>query len=488
MSKRRLLVFLVFLMLFTGCESDSINKEVNKVFNFTGVWSIGSVENLDYRSENGKSDFNHLIGQEIKIGSDRIMILDNDRRDIKYKLKSVGADYTLFYENGLTMSSFMNGRETIDLISVIDRKQIIAEFFLNSDNEMVLIYKSCLIRLSRISKEVIFNNEDDNINVDNKFENDKKDFTEGVMLGIKTPREKKDDGSYSEEKYKTLWISHNNWNIANIYEKDNILFPRLNGIWRLSAKKIISNGFSYDEFKVNMYDEILKEEINIEMELKQNEFKSIKFIGNDYIAIEKYEGTDFKGNYPIYQIVPVNNINIENGLQIDEIFNNNEKEKYLNQYRNEINNLPKEKLKDLNINNIDYNNISIERRTGRWMYVANILPNDMSESGANLKIPILPDNRFINYNSLYISWKTLKGQLGLFKDVFISPLNKIAIIQFNNYISIYKIENDVLIEEPLVTIDIEENEEVIMAEWASGSYVKQWEKVFLDGRVIIKNK
>ena len=29
------------------------------------------------------------------------------------------------------------------------------------------------------------------------------------------------------------------------------------------------------------------------------------------------------------------------------------------------------------------------------------------------------------------------------------------------------------------------NEEVVMAEWCSGKYVEQWEKVFIDGEVIL---
>ena len=109
----------------------------------------------------------------------------------------------------------------------------------------------------------------------------------------------------------------------------------------------------------------------------------------------------------------------------------------------------------------------------------------MNEAGESFKLSILPDSRFINYNSLYISWKALKQQLGLFKDAFISPLGKIALIQFDKYISIYKIENGMLITEPIEMIPIDENEEVIMAEWCDGSYVEQWEKVFLDGDVIL---
>ena len=88
---------------------------------------------------------------------------------------------------------------------------------------------------------------------------------------------------------------------------------------------------------------------------------------------------------------------------------------------------------------------------------------------------------------MYISWKDLKNELGIFKDVFISPLYKIALIQFNEYISIYKIEDGNIIAEPLEMIPINENEKVVMAEWCSGKYVEQWEKVFIDGEVILDN-
>ena len=35
-----------------------------------------------------------------------------------------------------------------------------------------------------------------------------------------------------------------------------------------------------------------------------------------------------------------------------------------------------------------------------------------------------------------------------------------------------------IVGEPLAEINLKEDEEVIMAEWANGSYVDQWEKAF----------
>lgn len=484
MNKKLLIVFFLIIILFFGCKSNMRDEESNDIFNFTGTWRIDSVEQLGEKDDSEEVS-SYLIGDEIKLGNNEIDIVGKYKQNIHYKLKAVEGDYILSYENNLTMNTFMNGRETVDLISIIDKNQIIGEFFLNSDTEMILLYKSSLIKLSKVNKRANFDDIRDDVVIANESKEEEFDEKEGVMLGIKTPSKRISDGIYSNDEYRTLWISHDNWEIGNIYEKSSIIFPRLNGIWKLEVNQKSINGFEYDQFQVGKYDEKLKNDTVENIILDKSEYKTIKFVGNDYIAIGKYQGDSFKGNYPIYQIIPVNNINIENGLQADEIFIGNEKEKYLEEFQNEINSLSKEQIDELNISSIDYNNLAIERRIGRWRFVANLLPKNMNEAGESFKLSILPDSRFINYNSLYISWKSLKQQLGFFKDAFTSPLGKIILVQFDTYIAVYKIENGSLITEPLVTTPIDEKDEIIMSEWCSGTYVEEWEKTFIDGELII---
>ncbi|MBP3914945.1 hypothetical protein [Clostridium sp.] len=484
MNKKLLIVFFLIIILFFGCKSNMRDEESNDIFNFTGTWRIDSVEQLGEKDDSEEVS-SYLIGDEIKLGNNEIDIVGKYKQNIHYKLKAVEGDYILSYENNLTMNTFMNGRETVDLISIIDKNQIIGEFFLNSDTEMILLYKSSLIKLSKVNKRANFDDIRDDVVIANESKEEEFDAKEGVMLGIKTPSKRISDGIYSNDEYRTLWISHDNWEIGNIYEKSSIIFPRLNGIWKLEVNQKSINGFEYDQFQVGKYDEKLKNDTVENIILDKSEYKTIKFVGNDYIAIGKYQGDSFEGNYPIYQIIPVNNINIENGLQADEIFIGNEKEKYLEEFQNEINSLSKEQIDELNISSIDYNNLAIERRIGRWRFVANLLPKNMNEAGESFKLSILPDSRFINYNSLYISWKSLKQQLGFFKDAFTSPLGKIILVQFDTYIAVYKIENGSLITEPLVTTPIDEKDEIIMSEWCSGTYVEEWEKTFIDGELII---
>ncbi|MDU4883123.1 hypothetical protein [uncultured Clostridium sp.] len=484
MNKKFLIVFSLVIILFFVYKSKVSNDESNDIFNFTGTWRIDSVEQLGEKDDSDEEN-NSFIGEEIKLGNNKINIADNYKSNIHYKLKAVEGEYIISYEKNLTMNTFMNGRETVDLISIIDKNQIIGEFFLNSDTEMIFLYKSSLFKLSKINENTNFDDVKNTNSIGNQTGEEHVDVKEGVMLGIKTPGKKIDDGVYSSDEYRTLWISHDNWKIGSIYEKPNIIFPRLNGIWKLEVNQKNMNGFEYDEFQVGKYDEKVGNNTVEYLILDKSEYKTIKFVGNDYIAIGKYEGNSFEGNYPIYQIIPINNINIKNGLQTDEIFIGSEKEKYLEEFQNKINSLSKEQIDKLNISSIDYNNLAIERSVGRWRFVANLLPKDMSDAGESFKISILPDSRFINYNSLYISWKTLKQQLGFFKDAFISPLCNIILVQFDSYIAIYKIENGNLITEPLVTIPIGEDDEIIMSEWCSGSYVEQWEKAFIDGELII---
>lgn len=293
MNKKFLIVLSLVIILFVGCKSKISNEESNDIFNFTGTWRIDSIEQLGEKDDSEEEN-NSLIGDEIKLGNNKIDIVGNYKSNIRYKLKAVKEDYILSYESNLTMNTFMNGRETVDLISIIDENQMIGEFFLNSDTEMILLYKSSLFKLSKVNKNVNFDDTGNTISIGNKTDEEEADAKEGVMLGIKTPSKKIDDGVYSNDEYRTLWISHDNWKIGSIYEKPGIIFPRLNGIWKLEVNQKSMNGFEYDEFQVGKYDEKLENNTVENIILDKSEYKTIKFVGNDYIAIGKYEGNSFR--------------------------------------------------------------------------------------------------------------------------------------------------------------------------------------------------
>ncbi|EKY28691.1 hypothetical protein [Clostridium celatum] len=186
----------------------------------------------------------------------------------------------------------------------------------------------------------------------------------------------------------------------------------------------------------------------------------------------------------MYQIIPVDNINSEIGIEINDIFGEEGKEKYSIDFSEAVDNLDDEEKNELNINNVNYSNITMERSNGKWVLISQITPKINENKGKDFKLSLFPNKKLINYNYLNVSLKSLKSELGYFKDAFTSPEGKIALIQFEDYIAIYKIENGTIIASPLEIIDINEDAEIIMAEWCSSSYVDQWEKVFIDGEEV----
>ena len=142
----------------------------------------------------------YLIGDEIQLDSNKVNILGIYKQNIHYKLKAVQGDYIISYENSLTMNEFMNGREMVDLISIIDKNQIIGEFFLNSDTEMILLYTSNLIKLRRINKSANVDDIKNDVVIGNETQEEEFDAKEGIMLGIKTPNKEIDEGIYSNRR------------------------------------------------------------------------------------------------------------------------------------------------------------------------------------------------------------------------------------------------------------------------------------------------
>ena len=72
------------------------------------------------------------------------------------------------------------------------------------------------------------------------------------------------------------------------------------------------------------------------------------------------------------------------------------------------------------------------------------------------------------------------------KDAISSPNGEIAIVKYEKYLVIYKIDNGHLSSSPLENIILNEGEEIIMAEWCSNGYIDDWQKAFEDGTNLIR--
>ncbi len=255
----------------------------------------------------------------------------------------------------------------------------------------------------------------------------------------------------------------------------------MNGIWNIN-KKFIKSNYYYEYFDakpINYKNPINNDNKNLE-NINKNRYLSINFVGNDYIATEVYEGNNFKGEFSKYEVLPIDNITSNLPIVISDIFDNDANKDFKQTYNNIIDGFSKEE-KEKYSPYVNYSNFSLKRVNGKWTIVGKISPAyGMDGSGYDYTLNLKQNKKLLNYDSLLIPWKTLKRELPGIKDAFTSPNKRIALIVTEEGLIIDEIESSKINNVPLDVIEMDKNDEIIMAEWCIGDYVDNWEKPFLN--------
>jgi hypothetical protein len=466
-------VFILLFTLTTGCstvslkETQTIKSPKNNNLIIEGNWLVEEIKLIDEKIEANEEE-----KTLVKIEKDKVTIANKNYDKVNYKLKAVNGDYILSYEFNFKLQDIVANKEKIEVISIISSNKIIGEFILEEDNSGYLYYQGILFKLKRSEEEINYINNKEIFKTDYQME----DYNEpvGVMLALKSAREELENGSYSDEGYRTLWISFKDNEIKPMLEKDYIVFPRIKGIWNIKTNVIKDNNKHIEYFTASKIDGAENNNtLNNIKDSTTNIYKNITFISNDYISMEIYEGKDFENKFQLYNTIPIDNINSDKGLSIEEIYSEEGKKQYESDFDIKLKSLKSDK--EIN-SNLDYSNFKIDRLEGKWRLIGSIPSLDSEDN--QYRININPVDKILNYDRLLISWKELKSKFPFIKDAYTSPNGRLAIIVLDNNLLVYEIIEEGLSLNPLLNIDIKENEEVIMAEWANGSYVDYWENAF----------
>ncbi|MGG7145031.1 hypothetical protein ACQPVP_16435 [Clostridium nigeriense] len=476
---------LLFIFIFTfniGCskvsgkDTQSIKAPDNENLSIKGTWKIEDINILDEEIEN-KNEILSLKDSLISISTNNLSIFNKSFSNPSFKLKVVDSDYILSYELNLTLRDIIETEDMVDIISLVASNNLIGEFIITDNDNGYLFYSGLLLKLVREDNNPRDIEESSNM-IETEILDDDYNSDVGVMLALKTPRVELEDGTYTDSSYRTLWISFKNNKIQPIIEKEDIIFPRINGIWTIQ-KEVENNNNQHIEYFISKPIDG-KVDSQVIDQTSVNVYKDINFIANDYISIEKYEGNDFKNIFPIYQTIPIDNINSKQGLSIEEIYSNEIKEKYERDFNEALGEISRVNNEDL-VPIVDYTNFTIKRIEGKWTLIGKIKSQNTNEEGRDYKISINPSKNILNYDTLLIPWKDFKGGFPFIEDAYTAPTGRVAIVIFNNKLIVYEVEDRNIKGGPLVEIDLNESEEVIMAEWASGAYVDTWDRAFKDG-------
>ena len=296
----------------------------------------------------------------------------------------------------------------------------------------------------------------------------------GVLIGLKAPLDQKNNKQLIHYNYRTLWIASINKVLRPILDTKNIFFPRKSGFWEIGVLNI--------KDKVNFYTSIFAHNISLgNVSNSLNTIKSsttnysLNYVGNDYISIENNK-KDIKGVISSLNIIPIDSLPNLKATKIGDITSiegtntlNINSQNLINKNRN---------IRIYDEKNIAYN-FGLIRNAGHWYFEGRI--NFLKENifHEDYRINIIPPANLVFYDELSITWTEIKEKVPEAIDAYTSPNKDIAIILVkNNTLRIYKINGGKLGLQPVKQIKLKASEKIIMAEWATGSYVENWEKFF----------
>lgn len=458
-------LILIGIIIFSGCENFEVRVKTPKVkVPIEGQWKIEEINDV-YQSEEDKDD---ITDTTISFGKDEVILFDKIYKNISYKAKIVDLDEYLYNMLGYLPENTPRDDTSIEVITISSDNIFIKDIML-FDNKIFIIDENRLLKLKQVDKSPI-----DIINAAN--DSDEKDsyydLDSGVLLGLSSEG---DDGT----EYRTLWIYLENDDIR-VKEVPNILLPRKSGFFKVSNKR---------EYNENNYfkDTIVFKDMNgketnfiydmpLDLEENKNIDKDITFIGNDYMSTRTstYNKTVEDEKLNTY-IIDMNKLENNKSVSLGTLTNSEN-----------INNviLPQDGKNQVHGQDIKkFTNFGIKRKQGRWGFYT--LDGSIKNESTNnedtelkkmrtIEITLRVSENIARYDEIFIPWQAIQKQVPSAEDAISSPNKNLAVIKTKYNLYIYRIVDNNLDENSVVSAPLLGRESIIMAEWALGDFVRYW--------------
>lgn len=373
---------------------------------------------------------------------------------------------------------FIQGQ--MEVLSISSEGQSFYDIFVLNEDEIALVKGNHLIKMVRtdFEKEGFGPLLDTKMNLLENSDAEDLAFepTAGVLIGLRGPRNEET----KESSYRTLWITHDG-EVQEVYEVDDLLFPRKE-FWKLEVRREEVEGVTKE--RLNIYA-ITGVQSNVKEELLYEypgTFVDVTFLSNNHVGIvytengETYDPMEEAmtlavDGYNSYQPQPIGDFYGEEGeLEFQEAL-------FQVVSRNEAISSSEVHLASL------YQRFSLKRQHGHWAVEARF-----KEEEEVYKVPVAlrVEEPLVAYDTLTIPWTRIKEQIPQAMDAFNAPGNSFMLVRTPKYLMMYRILGDELSKEPLQIIEIKEREQIVMAEWARGEFVRRWTDVAArEGRKII---
>lgn len=488
MKKKEVLIPILIIILLLGfftqsCKFPNINPKEkitapkNKLIPIQGTWKV-----VDYKTPNKNIKPNKsIIGKTAEFNEKGAIFSDEACKYPKYKVKVVNAVDYLFYNYKVVPKDLGIKKDKIEIISVTCNENLFYDFILIDKNKLLIYMDETFFILQKISDDTKnVEKIQNNTTYKNKNVSEDSQLNSGVFIGL---RSESSDISNSPSTYRTIWISSKDKKTTNILEHKGIFFPRKTGFWSIDVNRISTKGIiedAIDSHTVDGSDNKNSKLIKLPFKSsKQNLFRNILFISNDYIGTEYSIGSVYNNTLNKLQVLPVDNLENKKGIKISDLVGNIGSG-ILKDSINSFLSVRSDKKQAFQQQIIDEENFRLSRRNGHWIMMGRLNSTENQNDYIDFDLNVFPPKKLLTYDELSLSWSDVKNNIPSATDVFTSPNGDIALVVSRNNLYIYSIENRTLSSEAIEEIPIKGNESIIMAEWATGDYVEKWTQSFRD--------
>lgn len=381
--------------------------------------------------------------------------------------------------------------ENMEVVRISTTDRSFYEVFKLDDNNIAVVKGNNLIKLQKaVMAGDAGKGIDENAEIVQFGENDEPIAEEdaffepiaGVLIGLREDR----DEETGISGYRTLWIT-NDGEIQEVYEIDDILFPRKE-FWKLEVVREEIEGVEKE--RLNIYA-ITGTPSNLQGKMDYaypSRYLDVTFVGNNYVSV--LAASEDETDRELMQdamTISVDGYNSYNPVNINELDPKEGAAAFINSLNQVIQRNEELKLAPIPRESI-LSNFILRRHYGYWMMESRFTLEEQNEDTL-YKVPIAlkPTKNIVTYDDLTVPWAKVKESVPQAIDAFNAPGNSFLLVRTPQYLLMYKIEGvDKISREPLQAIEIKENEQIIMAEWARGEFVKRWTDVASkQGRKII---
>ena len=481
--KYLVIVFSVFSLVLLGCSNDfgytngKLNSPVNNDLEIEGVWTAKEYSVLD-KNISTDNEIYLTLKSDIVFRTDSMTIGKNEFSQVDYRLKVVKSNYSISYEAKFKIEDLPIDLEKVYTYSVMYNNNVLGEIIYVKKELSYFYYQGVLYTIT-YNRQLTEEDKNKTFNKPKEEEYNKPVISQGLYLGLKTER---NDEENQRESYRTLWISSKGNELMPIKERKNIVIPRSQGIWVLEPKiyqdSTKKSYYEYFETKPLEYSEDKDSKVIDTSKIKEGSVveKNINYVSADYIATEvKSNIKDSPSNY--YEVLPINNVNLGKGIEIQDLLGEEAKLMYEKAYNNILLQLS-QPIKEALMTELSYSNFSMYRNNGKWSLCGKVSLINPSTDSYDFTLNIKLKNNINENDTLVIPWKVLKGEIPLLVDAMTSLDGSMAVIILKNTIEIYKIEDGNLVIDSVRRIQLKEGEKIIMSEWCEGSYVEKWAMPF----------